>query len=159
MGLVVVQLEETAAHPYHSIVKKAIQYIHNHLSEEITLQLIANEIYCNPTYLSQLFKEEVHLNFSDFLIQARIKQATLLLTTTSLSIGEIAEQVGIPNQSYFSRTFTRFTGIQPSRYRQSVRADQTISYSLSPKQKHIAKATPHNGDSGLRRIFCPNRAV
>lgn len=59
------------------------------------------------------------MNFSDFLVQARMKQAILLLTTTSLSIREIADRVGIPNQSYFSRSFIRFTGMQPSKYRQN----------------------------------------
>lgn len=113
------QFIEKNSYPYHSNVKKAIQYIHKHLSEEITLQLIAKEIYCNPTYLSQVFKKEVHMNFSDFLLQTRLKRAMSLLTTTSLSIGEIAEQVGIPNQSYFSRSFIQFTGMQPSKYRQN----------------------------------------
>lgn len=111
-------LIEQGLYPCHSIFKQAIQYIHKHLNEEITLQLIAREIYCNPTYLSQVFKKEVHMNFSDFLIQARLKRAMLLLATTSLPIGEIAEQVGIPNQSYFSRSFIRFSGMQPSKYRQ-----------------------------------------
>lgn len=110
---------EKQVYPYHTIVKKAMEYIHEHLGEEITLQTIAKEIFCSPTYLSQIFKEEVRMNFSDFLVQARMKQAILLLTTTSLSIREIAEQVGIPNQSYFSRSFIRFTGMQPSKYRQS----------------------------------------
>lgn len=112
------QLIERGLYPCHPIVKQAIQYIHKHLNEEITLQLIAREIYCNPTYLSQVFKKEVHMNFSDFLVQARLKRAMLLLATTSLPIGEIAEQVGIPNQSYFSRSFIRLTGMQPSKYRQ-----------------------------------------
>ena len=111
-------LIEQSLYPCHSIVKQAIQYIHKHLHEEITLQLIAREIYCNPTYLSQVFKKEVHMNFSDFLIQTRLKRAMLLLATTPLPIGEIAEQVGIPNQSYFSRSFIRFAGMQPSKYRQ-----------------------------------------
>jgi two-component system response regulator YesN len=110
---------EKNLYPYHTIVKKAIQYIHEHLGEEITLQSIAKEIFCSPTYLSQIFKEEVRMNFSDFLVQARMKQAILLLTTTSLSIREIADRVGIPNQSYFSRSFIRFTGMQPSKYRQN----------------------------------------
>lgn len=110
---------EKNMYPYHAIVRKAIEYIHEHLGEEITLQSIAKEIYCSPTYLSQIFKEEARMNFSDYLVQARMKQAILLLTTTSLSIREIAEQVGIPNQSYFSRSFIRFTGVQPSKYRQS----------------------------------------
>lgn len=104
---------------YNSIVGKAIQYINLHLSQELSLNVIAKESYCNPTYLSQIFKEETGQNFSDYVTQTRVQRAALLLTTTRLSIGEIAEKVGIPNQSYFSRIFVKVTGVQPNKYRSS----------------------------------------
>lgn len=104
---------------YNIIVRKTIEYIYEHFNEPITLHVVAKETYCNATYLSQVFKKEVGVNFSDFLIQIRIKRALVLLTTTDLSITDIAEQVGIPNQSYFSRCVHKATGMQPSKYRQS----------------------------------------
>jgi hypothetical protein len=46
---------------------KAIHYINQHMSEEITLNIISKEIYCNPIYLSQILKKETNHNFSDYL--------------------------------------------------------------------------------------------
>ncbi len=114
--VVLSQLHESI-YPDNTIVKKAIEYIEQHIGETVTLKVIADNIYCNPTYLSQVFKKETGKNFSDFLIQARVNRALNLLEHTNLFIKDIAQQVGIPNQSYFSRSIIKATGMQPSRYR------------------------------------------
>ena len=50
----------------------------------------------------------------DFLIRYRMSKATSLLTSTSLSIGDISVQVGYPNQLHFSRAFRNIYGMSPS---------------------------------------------
>jgi AraC-like DNA-binding protein len=54
----------------------------------------------------------------DFLIRYRMSKATSLLTSTSLSIGDISVQVGYPNQLHFSRAFRNIYGMSPRQYRQ-----------------------------------------
>lgn len=109
---------------YGKIVSQAIVYIDQHLDEELTLQVIAGNIFCNPAYLSQCFKKELGMKFTEYLLNKRIAIAKLLLTTTNLSVYQVAEQVGIHNPSYFSKVFLKLTGQQPISFRLSEREEQ-----------------------------------
>jgi two-component system response regulator YesN len=104
-------------HPYSETIQKTIEYITDHLDQEITLSVLAGKVYCNPVYLSQLFKKETGENFSDYLIRFRIQYAEFLLKNTNLSVTAIAAQVGYPNSSYFSQVFFKVTQTHPSKYR------------------------------------------
>ncbi len=53
----------------------------------------------------------------DFINNKRLERAQLLLTTTDKPLQDIAEKVGIPNLSYFSRMFKRKFGIPPAKFR------------------------------------------
>lgn len=108
-------------YPYSRLVGGAVDYIGRHLHEELTLNTVAGEIFCSAAYLSHLFKKETGKNFSEYLTASRVQKAKLLLATTALPIREIAERVGIPNPSYFSKVFMKAAGMQPYRYR----AEQT----------------------------------
>ena len=96
---------------------QAIRYMNAHLEEEVSLQEVAAEIFCSAPYLSSLFKKETGINFSDYLVNMRIRKAQNLLLTTQLSVSEIAREVGIGNSSYFTRVFSKITGVTPVKYR------------------------------------------
>ena len=102
---------------YDRIVSQAIRYMNAHLEEEVSLQEVAAEIFCSAPYLSSLFKKETGINFSDYLVNMRIRKAQNLLLTTQLSVSEIAREVGIGNSSYFTRVFSKITGVTPVKYR------------------------------------------
>lgn len=99
------------------IIRRAIIFMQDNLREEVTLQKVAKEIFCSPTYLSYLFKKKTGKNFSEYIVHMRIKRAQSLLRTTDCSISQIAEMVGIGNASYFSKVFTKIIGISPNKYR------------------------------------------
>ena len=54
---------------------------------------------------------------AQFIAQVRIREAARLLTSTSLSMEDIAERTGFPNPAYFSRVFKRITGRTPTQSR------------------------------------------
>ena len=103
------------------MIDDAIQFIYDHLREEVSLDTMAKKLYMNPAYLSRLFKDEVGITFTHFLMKARIEKAKELLTGSYLKIYEISDQVGYKNEKYFSRIFKDFEGITPNEYR-----DRTI---------------------------------
>lgn len=100
-----------------NVIKMASKYVHNHLSEQIKLQDVADFVGLSPNYFSSLFKREMNLPFADYINQTRIKESQYLLETTKNSILDIAVTVGFNNQNYFTTIFKKVTGITPKQYR------------------------------------------
>lgn len=100
-----------------SVIKKASRYVHNHLSEPVRLQEVAEYVGLSPNYFSSLFKKEMNLAFADYVNHTRIKESQYLLQTTNHSILDIAISVGFNNQNYFTTIFKKTTGITPKQYR------------------------------------------
>ncbi len=101
-------------------IKAALLYIHQNLSEPLSLQIVSCSINLNPSYLSDLFKREVGINFNDYINLQRIKTAQKLLKNSDLSIQEISEQCGYKKFSYFSTCFKKITGQTASNYRRGI---------------------------------------
>ncbi|MDR1643287.1 MAG: response regulator [Clostridiales bacterium] len=94
-------------------VAAMLKYVEQHLGDKISLQTAADAIFKNSSHLSRLFKKEMGINFSEYLIEARIRKATELLEQTRLPVEEIAERIGIDNVSYFYKFYKRETGRTP----------------------------------------------
>lgn len=102
-----------------SSVEKIRRFIEEHYRENVTLRMISDALYFNPSYISRLFKAETGQNYVDFLYEVRIRHAKKLLAETDMSIQQITEAVGFSNAKYFSRSFKLCTGMQPTQYRQA----------------------------------------
>jgi len=98
-------------------VAKATRFIKVHYPEDITLQQVAEHVNLSPNYLSGLLKREIGLSFVEYLNYIRITKAKELLSNTDLKSYEIAEKVGFTDDSYFSRSFMKQTGIRPNKFR------------------------------------------
>lgn len=84
---------------------------------DITLESIADELHYNPNYLSNIFKKEVGISFTDYLNNYRLKMAKQLLIETDLSIKDIAEKLRYTNSQNFIRFFKKIEGTTPGQYR------------------------------------------
>ena len=93
------------------------RYLQEHLTEEISLSVLAEQFHLNPQYISQLFKSEIGVNFLAYLTNIRMEKAKKLLLSTSLSIAEVAEQSGYGDYRVFTKVFKKSEGITPSQYR------------------------------------------
>ncbi|MGM9647489.1 MAG: helix-turn-helix domain-containing protein [Eubacteriales bacterium] len=93
------------------------RYLQEHLAEEMSLSVLAEEFYLNPQYISQLFKNEIGVNFLTYLTTIRMEKAKKLLLSTSLSIAEVAEQSGYGDYRVFTKVFKKTEGVTPSQYR------------------------------------------
>lgn len=94
-----------------------IRYMQEHLEEEISLNILAEKFHLSAQYISQLFKNEIGVNFLAYLTSIRMEKAKKLLISTSLSIGEISVQCGYGDYRVFTRTFKKMEGSTPSQYR------------------------------------------
>ena len=96
-----------------------VRYMQEHLSEEISLTVLAEEFHLSAQYISQLFKNEIGVNFLTYLTSIRMEQARKLLLSTSLSIAEISEKSGYSDYRVFTKVFKKIEGVTPSQYRQN----------------------------------------
>ena len=100
-------------------VKKAQEYIKNNLSEPLTLEEVAENVFISKAYLSHLFKNCTGITFSDYVTSQRIDKAKLKLASTNESITEIALSCGFSQSSYFATSFKKATNQTPREFRAS----------------------------------------
>lgn len=98
-------------------IKSVLEYIEKQYKNEITLSDLANVAVMNPRYFCRIFKQITALSPMDYVIYYRIEQACKLLSTTNLSILDIALECGFNDCSYFIRTFKKRKGMTPNHYR------------------------------------------
>lgn len=101
-------------------IRKALDYIEEHLTEELTANEVCAAVGFHPAYFSRLFKTETGYNYSDYLNRARILKAEELLRSTVLSIQEIADRCGFTDVSYFGVRFKKETGASPKQWREEM---------------------------------------
>lgn len=94
-----------------------IRYLQEHLAEEISLNILSEEFHLSAQYISQLFKNEIGVNFLAYLTNMRMERAKKLLISSPLSIGEISEQSGYGDYRVFTKAFKKLEGSTPSQYR------------------------------------------
>ncbi|THE12508.1 response regulator [Bacillus timonensis] len=100
-------------------IREALTYIDHHIKDEITQKEVAAHVHLNPSYFSVLFKEEVNLNFSEYITRRRIQHAKELLLSTKLTINEIADEVGYKTAKYFIKIFKEYENMTPTAYRKT----------------------------------------
>ena len=81
-----------------------------HLAEDLSLSVLAEQFHLNPQYISHLFKSEIGVNFLAYLTSIRMEKAKKLLLSTSLSVAEVAEQSGYGDYRVFTKVFKKIRG-------------------------------------------------
>ncbi|MFD2507114.1 response regulator [Halalkalibacter alkalisediminis] len=99
---------------HRQLVEQMIDYVQKNLSENITLQDIANELYISRNYLGQIFKNIVGEPFKNYITRARMEMAKKMIQEGNYLIYEVSEKVGYVNPAYFTTTFKKYTGYTPT---------------------------------------------
>ena len=109
--------ETSVSDPYETAVKqKILNYVQTSYSSA-TLTEAASMLGLSPSYLSRLTVKSFGKSFKALLMEERFAIAQELLRATEISIGEIINQVGYENSSYFHKEFKKRYGMTPSEYR------------------------------------------
>ncbi|MDO5733073.1 MAG: AraC family transcriptional regulator [Eubacteriales bacterium] len=98
-------------------IPRVIQYIRSHLDGDLSLEVLADQVYLNKSYFCTLFREVTGKNVTHFIRAERMRQADLLLVGTDYSVEEIAKRCGYNSSAYFATVFKRYYNMQPSEYR------------------------------------------
>ena len=113
----ILNVTQNAGRGYSFYIKACLSFIAKNYSSSITLNDAAQKSNISSSYLSLIFKQELGINFSDYLTQYRIEQAKHLLETTNLHVYEIAQRVGFSSPYYFSRVFKDVTKMTCKNYK------------------------------------------
>ncbi|SDO24477.1 Helix-turn-helix domain-containing protein [Paenibacillus sp. yr247] len=100
----------------NSLVLQVCQHINEHIHEDISLMQCADLAGISQSHLSKLFKKEMGIQFLDYVLELKLKEAQNLLLNTKLSVLEIAEKIGYSERSLI-RIFQKYIHMTPSQFR------------------------------------------
>lgn len=113
-------VQNYARRSYSELTRTCMNYIEFYYNTELSLSLLADKCSVSPSHLSTVFSKDTRMTVTDYIHKTRIRQALILLNTTTLSIGEIASRCGFGDANYFSRIFRKYQGQSPQNYRNTI---------------------------------------
>jgi AraC-like DNA-binding protein len=97
----------------------AIEYMKSHYRKSVSREMLAAHVSLSPGYFSSVFKAYTGLSPVQYLNKIRLDKAKQLLKGSVLPIQQVAEEAGFSDSFYFTRLFSRETGMSPREYRNS----------------------------------------
>ena len=101
------------------LTQNIIQYIQNHYAEDISYESLSEIMHFNASHINRVFKKNTGKSLHAFLLDYRLNIAMELLRSQAAPINEIAAMVGFTDIPHFIKTFKKFTGLTPTKYRSS----------------------------------------
>lgn len=107
----------------HSLsqIKPTVTFMREQYYEKITLENLASIASLSGIHYSRVFKQVMYFSPIEFLNQVRGANAVELLLETTMTVAEIAMQIGLNDTNYFSRFFKHYSGMTPTQYRKRYR--------------------------------------
>ncbi len=93
-------------------------YVRHHLSESISVDAMAEELYLSRPYLSSKFRLETGQTLTDFILNEKTEEAKRLLRYSDKSAAAIAAYLGFSSHGHFCKVFKKYAGLTPNEYRQ-----------------------------------------
>ncbi len=107
---------------------RAKEYIDLNFTEDINLKKMSSMYNITPFYFSKLFHQHVKINFKEYLLKSRIKEAKKKLVYSNSNIIEIAFNIGFQDSNYFSYVFKKYTDLTPTQYRKMYKTGNNIKF-------------------------------
>ncbi|WP_340015431.1 helix-turn-helix domain-containing protein [Paenibacillus sp. FSL K6-1318] len=101
-------------------------YIHEHLSGDLTLDHVSEQVFISPKYLSKLFKEETGIVYSEYVTNQRMERARELMTQREITVEQVANTVGYRTPAYFIKKFKEIHGCTPKNFMRSLMEQGSI---------------------------------
>ena len=103
--------------PESSVIMPALYFMSDHFHEQVNLEQCAAMVNLSLGRFAHLFTKQVGLSPYRFILSLRIDEAKDLLVNSSMSVNDVARQIGFSDPCYFSRIFRKYAGCSPKEYR------------------------------------------
>lgn len=111
------ELSESDQNTKSYIVKQVHALVGSDSGHELSVKMIAEQVYLHPVYLSKIYKAETGEGLGDYIIRMRMERALYLLKNTNKKVYEITTELGYQNPQYFSKMFKKHYGMTPNEFR------------------------------------------
>ncbi len=102
-------------------MQKAVLYIEQNYAKEISLADAAAFLKLNASYFSRLFKQQMGMNFTEFLNRFRINRAKIVLSDPEETVLGVSDKVGFSSRQYFTYLFRKYEGLSPKQYKEWIK--------------------------------------
>lgn len=102
---------------FRTLSDKIAAIVQTEYDQELSLEIISDRLHYNPSYLSNIFKKEFGITFSEYLMNYRLEMAKKWLVETNMTIKDIAERLQYQNPQNFIRSFRKKEEVTPGTYR------------------------------------------
>lgn len=102
-------------------IEQSVAYMAQHLDKPLQVATLAAQANISPSHFFALFKRRIGSAPIDYFTRLRMQRACRLLERTSLSVKEVASELGYDDPFYFSRVFKSVNQLAPSDYRAAQR--------------------------------------
>lgn len=104
------------------LVQQTVQYVQEHIHEQILVEDLAGTLYHNRSHISRMFRENMGISLQQYIINQRLAIAMQALQEGK-SLTEASETAGFGNYANFIRTFSKHVGVSPGRYQRMMKED------------------------------------
>ncbi len=112
-------IHEYRIQSYNKVTIKLIEYIHENITESITLEALAEHVNLSKEYLCSMFKKNVGLGVIEFINYHKVEESKYFLKYSNLSISDIAFLFNFCSPGYYSSVFKKQTGLTPRQFQQA----------------------------------------
>ena len=105
----------------NQIIRRAQQYISDHLREKLSVPLVAQMVDVSPSYLTSLFHKNLQISPAEYIRRLKLQKSKQMIRENSMTFTEIAAALQYSTVHHFSRQFKEKFGITPTEYARSVR--------------------------------------
>ena len=117
LEILISNIHKGGRYPHYMVLNKALRYMEANLNEPLKRDHVARVAGMSPSHFSKVMAEHMGRSFSELLTLMRINRARMLISSTNYNLTAIAMECGFFDQSHFSRTFRKVTGLSPGAYR------------------------------------------
>jgi len=107
-------------HPYNLKIKELEQLVNEHFKNEKLPSFYADKMNMSLKHLNRICKNVLDITLTDFIYSKIILESKRLLATNMMTIGEVANELGFENYSYFTKVFKKYTNLTPQGFKKSV---------------------------------------
>jgi AraC-like DNA-binding protein len=127
-------MEMTSNKNKNNAVNKIIHYIDKHYKNKISLEELSKVSGYHKSYISQIVKQQLGINYHEYLTRIRLREATYALADLEEKISDIALSYGFSDVKAFNTAFRSSFGKTPSDYRKQLSIKQTSKSKLREKR-------------------------
>lgn len=106
---------------YNKSIEKAIDYINENLTSEITIESLSKETGVSKNVLYENFRNIFNCTVNEYINNKRIERSIPYLMNSDISMDEIAQKVGFSSASYYSHVFKKKKGCSPVKFKNKSR--------------------------------------